>query len=132
MKRRVLGAALLAVSALFGTFTSGSLAAPSGLTSVSYTASYTDELYGPVTCVGEHQTADRFPGTETTGGRDVWRCDSTTGTPLANAVPGQTVRRNVGSDYFFFVKEIEVFGTAKEHISRTGRFYKAVAYWPWP
>jgi hypothetical protein len=132
MKRGLMSGVLLAVLALFGTCTSGALAAPAGLTSVAYTATYTDELYGPVTCAGEHQTADRFPGSETTGGRDVWRCSSTTGAPLTNAVPRQTVRKNVGSDYFFFVKGVEVVGTAKEHISADGRSYKAVAYCPWP
>jgi hypothetical protein len=131
MKRGLMGAALAAL-ALFGTCTAASLAAPPGLISVPYTASYTDALYGPVTCAGEHQTSDRFPGTETTGGRDVWRCTSTTGAPLTNAVPRQTVRKNVGSDYFFFVKGVEVVGTAKEHISANGLFYRAIAYFPWP
>jgi hypothetical protein len=132
MRRGTIGAALLAAFALPGIFTTASLAAPPGLTSVPYTASYTDELYGPVSCAGEHQTSTRFPGIETTGGRDVWRCTSTTGAPLTNAVPRQTVRKNVGSDYFFFVKGIEVTGTAKEHISANGMFYRAVAYYPWP
>ncbi|HXB15992.1 MAG TPA: hypothetical protein VNV44_09655 [Solirubrobacteraceae bacterium] len=127
-----MSAALLAAFALLGIGTADSLAAPPDLTSIPYTATYTDELYGPVTCVGEHQTSSRFPGTETTGGRDVWRCTSTTGAPLTNAVPRQTVRKNVGSDYFFFVKGIEVIGTAKEHISANGRYYRAVAYYPWP
>jgi hypothetical protein len=132
MKRGLFAAVLLAVFALFGTCTSASFGAPRGLTSVTYTAAYTDVVYGPVSCVGDHQTADRFPGTETTGGRDVWRCSSTSGAPLTNAVPRQTVRKNVGSDYFYFVKGIEVFGTATEHISADGRSYRAVAYWPWP
>jgi hypothetical protein len=132
MKRRLMTAALLAIPALFAGYTSAALAAPAALTSVTYTATYTDSLYGPVTCVGEHQTAEPFPGSETTGGRDLWRCSSTTGAPLTNAVPRQTVRKNVGSDYFYFVKGIEVVGTAKEHISSDGRSYKAVAYWPWP
>jgi hypothetical protein len=132
MKRRLMTAALLVVLALLAGYTSAALAAPAGLTSVAYTATYTDSLYGPVTCVGEHQTAVPFPGSETTGGRDLWRCSSTTGAPLTNAVPRQTVRKNVGSDYFYFVKGVEVVGTAKEHISSDGRSYKAVAYWPWP
>ena len=132
MRRGPMGAALLAILALSGTCTAASLAAPPGLTSVPYTASYTDHLYGPVTCAGEHQTSTRFPGTETTGGRDVWRCTSTTGAPLTNAIPRQTVRKNVGSDYFFFVKGVEVTGTAKERISANGMSYRAVAYYPWP
>ncbi len=132
MRRGLMRAVLLAAFALFGTCTAESLAAPPGLTSISYTATYTDELYGPVTCVGEHQTSDRFPGTETTGGRDVWRCTSTTGQPLTGAVPRQTVRKNVVSDYFYFVKGVEVIGTAKEHISANGRSYRGIAYYPWP
>jgi hypothetical protein len=132
MQRRVMTALLLAGFVLIGTCASGALAAPVGLMSTPYTATYTDETYGPVTCTGEHQTAQQFPGTETSGGRDVWRCTSTTGSPLTNALPGRTVRKNVGSDYFYFVKGIEVFGTAKEHIAKNGLSYKAVAYWPWP
>jgi hypothetical protein len=133
MKHGLIGWALVAAVTLFAVLAPSSLAASiPGFTSVSYTATYTDELYGPVTCVGQHQTADAFPGTETTGGRDVWRCRSTTGSPLTNAVPGQTVRKNVGSDYFYFVKGVLVTGTAKEHISATGRSYSAIAYWPWP
>jgi hypothetical protein len=134
MRRGLLSSApLLAALAVVGTFTSGSLAAGiAGLTSVKYTAIYTDGLYGPVSCAGQHQTAEAFPGNETTGGRDVWTCRSTTGKPLTNAVPGQLVRKNVGSDYFYFVKHLEVVGTAKERISSTGRSYSAIAYWPWP
>jgi hypothetical protein len=42
------------------------------------------------------------------------------------------VRKNVGSDYFFFVKGVEVTGTAKERISANGMSYRAVAYYPFP
>jgi hypothetical protein len=132
MRRALMGAVVPALLGLFGMSTAAAVAAPPGLTSVPYTATYTDELYGPVTCVGEHQTSERFPGTETTGGRDVWKCTSTTGAPLANAVPRETVRKNVASDYFYFVKGLVVTGTAKERISANGRSYRAVAYYPWP
>jgi hypothetical protein len=132
MLRGLTGASLAASIALLGVFAPGAWAVPRGLTSTPYTASYEDELYGPVTCTGEHQTAEKFPGDETAGGRDVWRCTSTTGAPLENAVPRQTVRKNVGSDYFYFVKGVVVSGTAKERISGNGFSYKAIAYYPWP
>src|SRR5262249_28257399 len=126
MKLGRMSALVLGGLAALATCNSVAVAAPRGLTSVPYVAVYTDQLYGPVACTGEHQTADKFPGSETTGGRDVWRCSSNTGSPLTNAVPRQTVRRNVGSDYFFFVKGVEVIGTAKEHISANGMSYKGI------
>ena len=65
--------ALVGLGSLSGT----AIAAPPVHSSTPFTASYTDPLLGPVTCVGRHDTNSKlFPGTETSGGRDTETCKS--------------------------------------------------------
>jgi len=51
------------------------------------------EWYGPVECKGKHESNEKkgYPGTETSGGRDVEKCKSTTGKALELVTPGEHV-----------------------------------------
>jgi hypothetical protein len=71
-------------------------------TTVAYSVSYTDAIWGPVTCTGTHQYGKQWPGTTTTGGRDSFTCTSTSGLPVTGAAAGQVYTYAVGgwaSDY---------------------------------
>ncbi len=117
----------------------GSLAAEK--TSVEYTATYTDERFGPVVCTGRHQTNSvKYPGTETSGGRDVFTCKSTvlapngrTRMPLTGATPEEILTWGPGtwaSDYFavtFSLVVLDTNGTGK--VNATGKSYHAVIYY---
>jgi hypothetical protein len=107
MHRRSLSMAVALVALVaMGVFSSVSLAAT---TSIPYEAEYT-ATFGHVKCVGEHQTnAKKFPGTEEAGGRDKFKCTSTTG-PFVGLTAKETGSGFPGygpgyeSDYFLFVK----------------------------
>jgi hypothetical protein len=111
--RRLLLTAILVVSAL-GLSVTSALADNgngngNGTDVFHYSSAYTD-IFGPVNCVGVHQTGKNFPGGATSGGQDSFTCTSTTGLPLTGgASPGLVVPLPVGgwvSDYFF-----RAFGT---------------------
>jgi len=76
-----------------------------GNTTIQYSASYTDNVFGPVTCTGTHQYGKQWPGTATAGGRDSFTCTSTTGGPVTGVTAGQLFPEGIGawdSDYFYF------------------------------
>jgi hypothetical protein len=79
-----------------------------------YSLAYTD-VFGPVNCVGVHQTGKNFPGTATSGGQDSFTCTSTTGLPLTGgATPGLVFPlpvKNWQSDYFLGAFGISVLNT---------------------
>jgi hypothetical protein len=65
--------------------------------------SYTDYIFGPVNCIGVHQTGKNFLGDSTSGGQDSVTCTSTTGSPVTGVTPGELDYIGVGgwcSDYF--------------------------------
>jgi hypothetical protein len=86
-----------------------------------YTASYTDSLFGPVSCTGVDQVKQ---GKAT---QDSFTCTSTTGSPLTNAVPGGAVTLPSGywwtSDFNPSMTTYNLSGT----VSADGMSYTAVA-----
>jgi len=129
-RSRLISATLLGTLAVSGVFASVSTAARFPKTVIPYTATYTDQRFGPVTCEGKHETARAYQGTETSGGRDVCKCRSTTGKPLTNAVPGEYLSEvSVASDYFYYVKGLEVDGHADMVVNAKATGYSAVGYW---
>jgi hypothetical protein len=52
-----------------------------------YKALYTDPFFGPVSCTGVHQTGKNT----TTLGQDSFTCTSTSGSPLTNVYPGESI-----------------------------------------
>jgi len=144
-RRTLLPALVLTALAAFGASSSVSLASSAnganptaglvGLAaapeSIPYTVSYTDELFGPVKCKGRHVSNKENPGTETSGGKDVFSCNSTTGKQLTNVTPGQVLNpwpaSGWNSDYFALkglaVAAISITG----QVGPQGRGYKAVA-----
>jgi hypothetical protein len=94
-------------------------------TSIEY-GSFADEdaRFGPSECSGKHQTnSDKYPDTETEGGRDKFKRKSTTGLPIPNVTPGEpVVFAGWNSDCFFFVRELTVEAkTISGKASRTGK-----------
>jgi hypothetical protein len=133
-------------SSSFGATAGGSAPQPAGpsvamgaeKTSVEYAASYTDERFGPIECKGKHQSNSvKYPGTESSGGRDVFTCRSTafSGTkrlPLQGVAPEEALTWGAGawaSDYFnsigYYV--LDVSGSGK--VSKTGRAFHAIMYY---
>jgi hypothetical protein len=109
-------------------------------TSTPYEAEYNDPIAGPIKCVGKHQTSEKkgYPGNETEGGRDKFKCTSTTGLPLTGVAPGETGvtlglpgASGWDSDYFYFVKGgLVVAATSFTYkVSHKGTSFKAVAYY---
>lgn len=107
-------------------------------TSEPYEFNYTgDEFYGPVHCVGKHQTNERkgYPGNATEGGRDVERCRSTTGEPLKGMAPGETATDSIegysewGSDWD---GNAIVSTNFSYKVSASGKAFKIIAYYPYP
>src|SRR5271165_4911863 len=98
-----------------------------------------ENYYGPVRCLGVHQTNEKrgYPGTETTGGRDVERCTSTTGKPLVNMTPGEEGHGSFPgpaniweSDYFLFIKGLSRRTYDMTYkVSANGKSFKLVAYY---
>jgi hypothetical protein len=101
-----------------------------GVSTVKYTAVYTDRFYGPVSCTGVHQTGKNFG----LYGQDSFTCTSTTGGPLPNVSPGQslTLATTNGwfSDYYYFAVSpaTVLFATSLTGtVSLDGESYTAVA-----
>ncbi|MCW3030031.1 MAG: hypothetical protein JWM66_164 [Solirubrobacterales bacterium] len=106
--------------------------------SVEYTAAYTDSRFGPIECTGKHQTNSlKFPGTASSGGRDIFTCKSTEFSgakrlPLQGVAPEEALTWGEGawaSDYFnsigYYV--VDVSGSGK--VSKTGKTFHAVMYY---
>jgi hypothetical protein len=60
-------------------------------TTIAYNVSYADPYFGPVSCTGVRQYGKNWPGTATTGGRDSFTCTSTSGLPLTNLTPNESM-----------------------------------------
>jgi hypothetical protein len=131
---------LLAIALLVTTGSAVVAASPSGhgTTTVRYTAGpYFDFVIGAVVvCKGIHQYGPRWPGTATTGGRDVYRCTSVSG-PFTNISHQSGFTYPTGawfSDYLFFsgggfavnILPIHL------HISGNGLSYQAIAIYSEP
>lgn len=100
------------------------------------------EWYGPgmVHCVGHHQTNVKrgYPGTETSGGRDVERCRTVSGQPFEKLTGGEQREHEFPgpaniweSDYFLFVKGI---GGVRTHdmtlsVAKNDKSFRIVAYY---
>jgi hypothetical protein len=103
---RTAGIALATVSLAVGIGLSTIPAAASnnGTTVNHYTTPTYTDFAGPVSCKGIHQTSKSFPGTTTSGGRDIFTCTSTTG-GLTGVTCGQVITFAVNgwqSDYFYY------------------------------
>jgi hypothetical protein len=101
-----------------------------GVSTVKYRAAYTDRFFGPVSCTGVHQTGKNFGPY----GQDSYTCTSTTGSPLPNVSPGEslTLATSNGwySDYYYFAVSPAtiVFAAAfTGTVSDDGESYTAVA-----
>jgi len=101
-----------------------------GVSTVKYSAVYTDYFYGPVSCTGVHQAGKNFGEY----GQDSFTCTSTTGGPLPNVSPGEslTLATSNGwfSDYSFFVASPGTVLYASSFtgtVSLDGESYTAVA-----
>jgi len=98
--------------------------------------SYTDSIFGPVNCIGVHQTGKNFPGDCTSGGQDSFTCTSTTGSPVTGVTPGELDYFGVGgwqSDYFYYYQGVTVLNTIAFTltVSSDGFSYSGVApYYP--
>ncbi len=141
--------ALVAVAAGTASASNGPVGlGPFATTGIKYTAAYTDPLLGPVACSGTHQTNPKYyPGTETEGGRDVFRCKSTVAkAPLKDVAANEEGESNTGfpgatgwySDYFNGLNSSLIL--AKENtlipakgltwkVSGNGKVVKAAAYY---
>jgi hypothetical protein len=150
--RSLLLALTLAALAALGTFSSASLASSSAggnsarsnarlagpeKTAIPYTASYIDERFGPVECIGVHQTNSvKYPGTETSGGRDKFKCKSTVAKTLLTGTSPEEVLtfgpsgQAWNSDYFavaFSLAVPAISGTGLT--SKNGKAYSAIIYY---
>jgi hypothetical protein len=98
---------------------------------VHYTATYTDYLFGPVTCKGVHITSALYPGAGSIGGADKFTCRSTTGKPLLYGKPHEILPENFTgwqSDY-----DGQLAKSLKDSIvGGKGLAYKGFAVYPTP
>jgi hypothetical protein len=134
VKRLVLVAALVVMTlSLSGTAVFAGSASGRGTTTARYSLTYFDPVFGGlVVCKGIHQHGPQWPGDATSGGRDVFKCRSTSG-PFENVDPGQVVDLPVDfwfSDYFAGIGSF-VINTKpyRVRISGDGRSYHAIVYY---
>jgi len=147
MSRRSMSAVLIAAMALLGVFSSGAMAASTHArsgsqagkvlgkqTKTQYTLSYTDEKWGPVTCKGIHIVSAEYPGTETTGGADKFKCRSTTKKPVTFGKPGEELINPTewASDYFSPKGHFVIAKSLVIKMSPNGKAYKGFAVYPSP
>jgi hypothetical protein len=147
--KRLLVMAVLVVTALGFSVTTGVAASSGTGTSVAhYTATYTDNFFGPVTCTGVHQSGKNFGGTPITGsgttshpysptsgtgGQDSFTCTSTTGLPLTNVTPGESLSLATfccGWNSDFGPLGGEAASSFTGTVSGSGFSYTAVATYP--
>jgi len=103
------------------------------VSTVKYTAAYTDPFFGPVSCSGVHQTGKNFGQY----GQDSFTCTSTTGNPLSNNVfPGESLSLATThgwySDYYYYYyiasPSFTLFASSLTGtVSSDGNSYQAVA-----
>jgi hypothetical protein len=149
--KRLLVMAVLVVTALGFSVTTGVAASGGGTVVHSvahYTVSYTDPVYGPVTCTGVHQTGKNIPGTAITGpgpsgpyipasgtgGQDSFTCTSTTGLPLMQVTPGESISfycSGCGWNSDFVPLNGEAATSFTGTVSSDGFSYTAVATYPY-
>jgi hypothetical protein len=146
--KRLLVMAVLVVTALGFSVTTG-VAAGNGTSVAHYTVSYNDPNLGPVTCTGVHQSGKNFPGSTAitgpgpsgpyipgsgTGGQDSFTCTSTSGLPLTNLLPGQslTLANLPGGGWAsdFAPLQGELASSFTGTVSSDGFSYTAVATYP--
>jgi hypothetical protein len=94
--------------------------AGNGTAVTHYSAAYTDSFFGGVSCTGVHQVKKSQDTQES------FTCTSTSGSPLANVAPGETINWGPGtwlsdSDHSSLDK------TFKATVSADGMSYTAVA-----
>jgi hypothetical protein len=98
-----------------------------GASTTKYTATYTDPVFGPVTCTGVHQSGHQFP----TLGQDSFTCVAQPeGATIANVVPNQILTLPPGGWYsdFYFLSNQLVFNTSfSGAVSEDGTSYTGVA-----
>ncbi len=99
----IVAAALLAAPALAnsspvpgGSNGVGTIQGGKNNTTQQYKESYTDPFFGPVSCSGVHQAGKNT----TLLGNDSFTCTSTTGLPLANTYPGETLNLGVFGGWY--------------------------------
>jgi hypothetical protein len=84
------------------------------------TANYTDSFFGPVSCTGVNQQKTGSPM------QDTFTCTSTSGGPLSNVSPGQTLTWGAGSWLSDFDGQ-SLNKTFTATVSLDGMSYSAVA-----
>ena len=126
----VAGLALFSVSATALADNGAGNGNGNGVVVTQYRAAYSDFFFGPVSCAGVHQTGKNFG----LYGQDSWTCTSTTGNPLRNVLPGESLSLNTTggwySDYYAFAVTpgFVVFATGLTGtVSDDGLSYTAVA-----
>jgi hypothetical protein len=90
--KRLFVTAVLLVTALAFSVTTGVAASASKVTVAHYNVRYTDQVVGPVDCIGIHKSGGKYGGTAGipgTGGQDSFTCTSTTGSPLTGVTPNE-------------------------------------------
>jgi hypothetical protein len=134
VKRLQLVAVLVAMTlSLSGTAVLAASPSGNGTTTHRFSSTYVDPVFGAmVVCKGIHQDGPRWPGDATSGGRDVFKCRSTSG-PFENVERGQLVELPEGfwfSDYFA-ENGLLVINTKpyRARISGDGRSYHAIVYY---
>lgn len=135
VKRLLLAAVLVAMTlSLSGTAVLAASPSGNGTTTHRFSATYFDPVFGAmVVCKGIHQDGPRWPGDATSGGRDVFKCRSSSG-PFEGVEPGQVVDLPPGfwcSDSFGATFGICVPNTKpyRVRISGDGRSYHAIVYY---
>jgi len=126
----LVGAVLLAAAAP----AAGGSPSGGGTTTIRYQSSvYFDFILGAtVQCEGIHQYGPRWPGTATSGGRDIYRCRSLSG-PFTNVSHAEGFVYETGrwySDYFFDHQGVFVPNTRPVNLRIAGNnlSYHAIAY----
>jgi hypothetical protein len=118
MKRIALVAALL--GAFIFAFAGVATAGGNGTQVTHYDTAYVDSFFGPVHCTGVNQVKNLKPTQES------FTCISTSGAPLANVSPGQTINWGPGtwlSDY----DKVTLDQSFNATVSADGMSYSAVA-----
>lgn len=67
------------------------------MTTTQYKSTYTDPLFGPVSCSGVHQVGKNTSAL----GQDSFTCSSTTGAPITNPDVLATIAANPGGGYWW-------------------------------
>jgi hypothetical protein len=150
--KRLLVMAVLVVTALGFSVTTGVAASSGTGTSIAhYTVSYTDPFFGAVTCTGVHQSGKNFPGSTAItgpgpsgpytpatgrGGQDNFTCTSTTGLPLTNVTPGESLSLASLPSSIWLSDFLPLQGEAASSFTGTVSSdmfsYTAVATYPFP